>query len=426
MSNTNQRNTNKQPVKSTSKTPAKTTVNPPVKKSRTGIFIAKCAIFVVVLTTSLVGINWSNDVEQFVNVKVFQNNGGVAAVYGDLTVHFIDVGQADAIAVIFPNNKVMMVDSGVAMPATNANPRRQAVVDYLNTYVFPDSTEDKPTIDWFVLTHSDFDHVGGAVYLFNNFTIPVVYRPAVFTANERNTLIADGGYLRGVHIPGGSYTSHTTNAFADFVDALYATDREVIYHQYATDFKAGGVDVDFYRPQKFYYSSSDVNSHSPYIVLTYKSKRIMLTGDATDKNQEEWLHRDIALKIDILKVQHHGSADGNDKVFFDSINPTYAVISVGAGNSYNHPNPGVLQNMLDSGILPENTYRTDLVGDIIGYIDGTGKAGIALNHDYQRIVGADGNEDIWIEYWILALILVLVAAAALFADNVVRLARNKK
>ena len=65
-------------------------------------------------------------------------------------VHFIDVGQGDAIAIRFPNNKTMLIDSGPAYALKDLN-------EYLDRIFFKD---DYNTFDYVFLTHSDVDHTG--------------------------------------------------------------------------------------------------------------------------------------------------------------------------------------------------------------------------------------------------------------------------
>ena len=92
----------------------------------------------------------------------------------DLKVHFINVGQGDSIFIELPDNKTMLIDAG---PTDS----QDELIFYLNN-IFKNN--ENRNIDYFVLTHPDEDHIGGAVAVFDNFNVKFCYRPSVFTNNE--------------------------------------------------------------------------------------------------------------------------------------------------------------------------------------------------------------------------------------------------
>ena len=75
----------------------------------------------------------------------------------------------------------------------------------------------------------------------------------------------------------------------------------------------------------------------------------------------------VDLSADVLKVNHHGSETSNSYVFLREVMPTYAIISVGADNSYGHPSDEVLSRLEDAGAI---VMRTDQMGTIICVSDG--------------------------------------------------------
>src|SRR5713101_1812407 len=72
-------------------------------------------------------------------------------------------------------------------------------------------------------------------------------------------------------------------------------------------------------------------------------------------------------EADLLKVAHHGSATSTIPQLLAVVHPRFAVISVGARNTYGHPRGEVLARLAEAHVL---TYRTDLNGAVTFYLDG--------------------------------------------------------
>ena len=99
--------------------------------------------------------------------------------------------------------------------------------------------------------------------------------------------------------------------------------------------------------------------------ITYGQTSALLEGDA-----ERQTERHIAAEqpeANLLKVAHHGSATSTIPELLAAVHPKFAVISVGARNTYGHPRREVLARLAESGVA---TYRTDLNGAVTFYLDG--------------------------------------------------------
>lgn len=120
-------------------------------------------------------------------------------------------------------------------------------------------------------------------------------------------------------------------------------------------------------------ASTDPND-SLVLMITYGQNKFLFTGDIeyagqkriADKYQNE---DDKEYKIDLMKMPHHGSSDGDIYRFVRTFMPDYAIISCGAGNPYNHPHQRTL-DVLDNKAYSAQIYRTDLNGDITVKSDG--------------------------------------------------------
>jgi competence protein ComEC len=86
---------------------------------------------------------------------------------------------------------------------------------------------------------------------------------------------------------------------------------------------------------------------------------ILLTGDAGPEAQQRMLQSGSNLASTVLKVPHHGAAEGLDPQFLAAVHPQIAILSVGRSNRYGHPAPGILRMLQASKI-----YRTDEDGTI--------------------------------------------------------------
>ena len=279
------------------------------------------AILVIIIT--IISVFFNNDketqspttqnreTEQIVNTADVDN----------LKVHFIDVGQADSI-LIEQNNEYMLIDAG-------NNEDGNLLVKYFNElgissfkYVFG--------------THAHEDHIGGLDDIIKNFNIENFYMPEVIT---------------------------TTKTFEDVLDAL--EDKKVAFQTPKIN------DELVFENSKFKILSlsnddTDLNDTSIVLRLKYGTTSFLLTGDASSNIEKNILNKEV--QSDVLKLGHHGSRYSTSKEFLKKVSPTYAIISVGKGNSYNHPHKEVFNRLNEHNI---KIYRTDEQGTIIAESNGT-------------------------------------------------------
>lgn len=128
-------------------------------------------------------------------------------------------------------------------------------------------------------------------------------------------------------------------------------------------YRHGPVELTVIGPtEPFSGTRSDPNNNSLMILAVVQGVRILLTGDAEHESQRALLDRfgRAGLRADVLKVAHHGSAF-QEVEFLDAVDPAVAVVPVGQGNRYGHPDPGVLARLSAGGA---RVLRTDLEGDL--------------------------------------------------------------
>ncbi|WP_454199741.1 ComEC/Rec2 family competence protein [Nocardia sp. Marseille-Q1738] len=106
--------------------------------------------------------------------------------------------------------------------------------------------------------------------------------------------------------------------------------------------------------------TEDANDRSVVVSARTPTGRILLTGDIEAPAQRALMRAGIPIQADILKLPHHGSRT-TTKEFLESVRPRLVLVSVGADNTFGHPNPTVLA---DLNALGATVARTDQHGDI--------------------------------------------------------------
>ncbi len=110
---------------------------------------------------------------------------------------------------------------------------------------------------------------------------------------------------------------------------------------------------------------SAANNASVVLLVEVAGVRILLTGDIEPEAQAAVARAAPGLRVDVLKVPHHGSRH-QDVGWLAGLQARLVVVSVGAGNDYGHPDPGLLDVLAAGGAL---VRRTDSSGDLVVVVD---------------------------------------------------------
>lgn len=246
----------------------------------------------------------------------------------NITVHYINVGQADSIFVQAPNGDNMLIDAG-------NNTDGKTVVSYLKQL-------GVKKINYVIITHPHADHEGGMDDVINNFTVGVVYAGTIFKD------------LKGKNI------TPTTQTHIEVLNAEKAKKLSPILPKAGLIFKMGTAVCTVIAPNSTSYN--DINSFSIVIRMTFNKESWLFEGDADKKSEDEILLKKFVVKSDVLKISHHGSYTATSSSFINAISPKYAVLSVGRGNMYKHPHQITMDKLMANKIP---LYRTDEEGTII-------------------------------------------------------------
>jgi competence protein ComEC len=102
------------------------------------------------------------------------------------------------------------------------------------------------------------------------------------------------------------------------------------------------------------------NNSSLVLLVEFRGVRLLLSGDMEPEAQQDLARSLPGLRVDVLKVPHHGSRH-QDPELLARLGARLAVVSVGADNDYGHPAAATLALLRRSGMKVE---RTDRDGDV--------------------------------------------------------------
>ena len=239
-------------------------------------------------------------------------------------VEFIDVGQGDS-SLIKYKNKSILIDTGGIMKYKSDFVRVNDFDigdDLLLPYL---KSKGISNIHYLIITHGDFDHIGGSYGIVNNLKVNKV----IFNNDDYNKLELD------------------------LIKVL--ENKKIPYYQ-----NIDYINMDKY---KLYFINNNIydneNDNSIVIYTEINNLKFLFMGDAGIDTEKDLIKDYDLSNIDVLKVGHHGSKHSTSKDFVDTIKPKYSIISVGSNNRFGHPTDIVLDNLKESKI-----YRTDKDGSI--------------------------------------------------------------
>ena len=242
-----------------------------------------------------------------------------------LQVHFLDVGQALSVLVMDGQGNELLYDAGNEGDA-------EFVMSYLK-----DLGIDR--LEYVVNSHPHEDHIGGMDRVLETFEVDQVLL---------------------------STKDYDSQAYRDVMHALEEHHVEAVYPKAGTIYNLGALEIQVLGPLGSNYENT--NDYSVILKIKSASQSILLVGDSEAVSEHELVAAGVDLQADVFQVSHHGSSTSNTIQYLSKIDPDYAVISVGADNSYGHPDATILERLRNMGI---STYETDLDGTIVMTLDGS-------------------------------------------------------
>lgn len=267
-----------------------------------------------------------------------------------LQAYFLDVGQGDCVVVTakkFTKRMVVVYDTG-GLP--NYDTGKQVVAPFLR-YL------GQSSIDVLILSHYDYDHVGGTLGLLEQCKVRELVLPQEAldaTSLPLYEAITKAAARRGTHISvaqqGRSWLLGEGAVLSLVVPADLAQHYALVT-QYTQTVDSGDEQNQQAPPSL---AGNDAST-----VLTLRSPRgsLLLTGDLGSEGEQG-----LELgQFDVFKAGHHGSKHSNSEAFLQHIQPQITVVSCGFNNRYGHPHQETIERLQAVG---SQIFRTDLQGCI--------------------------------------------------------------
>jgi competence protein ComEC len=244
-------------------------------------------------------------------------------VGGELTVHFLDVGQGDATLFIAPD-ATLLIDTG--------RHDRTDVVPYLRSL-------GVTSLDVVAITHGHADHIGQLDRVLDGFTVGEVWM---------------------------SGTPHTTQTFDRAITALERSTAGYEEPRAGDTTTVGSLVVEILNPVGL---SGDLDADTLAMRVTYGSVSFLFTGDMEAADESAMVARaGGSLPATVYQVGHHGSSTSTSATLLGAVQPRVAIYSASATNQYGHPHAEVIDRLNSAGV---EVYGTAVHGTVTVTTDGS-------------------------------------------------------
>jgi len=256
------------------------------------------------------------------------------ALDGELEIHHIDVGQADATLLISPDGETVLIDTG------DWRQSGQDVLEYLDAHQID-------RVDHLVATHAHADHIGG--------------HDAIIAHYETERDGIGAAYDSGV--------AHASATYDRYLDAIEEHDVDLFEVQAGDELpiETENFSGTVLNPPEGE-SGTDLHYNSVTILFEFGTFTYLTTGDAeADAEQRMEAEWGEALEADGYHAGHHGSSTSSTPSFIAEVKPSIAVISSNYDSQYGHPHDETLETFAEFDV---ETYWTGVHGDIVLTTDG--------------------------------------------------------
>jgi len=235
----------------------------------------------------------------------------------NISISFIDVGSGDAVLIVTPNKKFVVIDGGDASHSLGFTKELM--------------TKGVDQIDTVILTNPKAEHCAGINSLFTNFKIKKFF------------------------YSGAPYQATT---YKNLIYRVSAIDENIAKYLVKTELplEVDGVNISVYPPYNGNFSSN-VDENSLVIRIEYGKFSVLLLSDCIGKCEKMVINK--GLKADIVKIPSHGDIAFSEGLL-KSTEPKITVVTNGE----------ILDNNILLSLFTTETYSTFQYGTITFVTDG--------------------------------------------------------
>jgi competence protein ComEC len=245
-----------------------------------------------------------------------------APLPGELRVIAFDVGQGMALLLETSTHRLLYDTGPYYSPGANGGNR--VIVPYLRA-------RGINRLDGIIVTHSDFDHSGGALAVMESVRADWM----LSSLSEGHPIVRAAP--RHMHC--------------------------VVGQRWTWD----GISFEILHPTAESYANRSLkpNARGCTLMVRVGDKAILLAADIEAAQEAEVVARASqagqALRADVLLAPHHGSGTSSTPVFLQAVQPYHAIFQLGYRNRYRHPRADVVERYRQLGA---EIYRSDEAGAI--------------------------------------------------------------
>lgn len=258
----------------------------------------------------------------FAVLLIFHYN--IVTIFPKDYITMIDIGQGDSI-LISSKGKNMLIDTGGKMRYKGAKWEEVSSPTNITDNITIPYLKSKGIrkLDYLVLTHGDYDHLGEAINILEKFRVDQIY------INEGHINYYERAIIK----------KYNTNILKE----------KMIINLGNFSFQSLNKDLN------------DENDSSIILYGVYNAYQMLFMGDASTKSERELLKNYNLSKINFLKVGHHGSKTSTSEELLKTIKPDIALISAGVDNKFHHPHQVIIDRLLH---YHTKYYLTSKVGSV--------------------------------------------------------------